>query len=327
MERSLKLYQNGDVDAIRDEINKAAEIGRTDSTASARRTFTQEADAMANAGAPLATQFPTLDRALGGGLWAGMLVGIAGPPGSAKTMVAGQLARAWAERGCPVAFVAADESPRRLMRRIGQGMGIDRDLLRRGDGAALAQLRELDAKLPALSIYDGGAHAAVAERAVDDLLREVTPTGHRVLIIDSLQSLQKVHSAGEASSEDRRAQIDDLVDTLKQAARRGLIVVVTSEVNRRSFSSRNAAERSDPISSFKESSGIEFGLDLGIFLSSPKGMNGTFDAEVVKNREGEKPTFRLGLHFPTATLMEVFVDDEQEEKPDPSAEESRAILR
>lgn len=89
---------------------------------------------------PVATGFPVLDGALGGGVRPGELVLLAGPPGVGKTVMALQWARRAARSGQRAIFVCYEHDPSTLLLRlIALELGETAD----ADGLARSQLAKL----------------------------------------------------------------------------------------------------------------------------------------------------------------------------------------
>jgi hypothetical protein len=192
--------------------------------------------------------------------------------------------------GDHVVLLAADESPQGLALRLGQLLGYDRDVLEGGDTADAEAA--LDAYGDQLWILDG------AEWTVEAATLLLPPGG--VLLADSIQTLR---AAGTEGAEPR-ARVDAIVHALKGATRSGLLVLATCELARGAYRSNDPAQRTNSLAAFKESGSVEYGMDGALVLRTVSGEPDLVDVEVVKNRLGSKPEFRLRLDRMRALFTE-----------------------
>jgi hypothetical protein len=121
-----------------------------------------------------------------------------------------------------------------------------------------------------------------------------------VFIVDSLHSAPFRSDA--EGHEGPRTKIEARIKAaVNLAIKHRVCFIATSELNRGSYRSRAQAEQVADLAAFKESSGIEYGADLGILLRSvPEAQNKVIEVSIAKNRLGESDvTFRLerGAHF------------------------------
>ena len=254
-------------------------------------------------GPRLRTGFAGIDEACRGGMRQGLVV-IGGAPGAGKTGMACQLAVQWATEGHKVHVLAYDESADGLLIRIGQQLGFDRTRLEEGDPVARAKLRERLDEYPNLELWDACEDKVGIEDAAAYLAsKKGNETG--VLIVDSIQ---RAFTSSSKDAQDRRAEVDDVVNAAVTAAKQhGLLVIGTSEVNRAAYRLTKATENSEPLSWFKETGGVEYGAHMAICLRSVQGMKGQSDVIIAKNRwsGGTDKLMRVRFDFISATFSEV----------------------
>lgn len=118
----------------------------------------------------IASGVPALDALLGGGIDRGTSTLLLGPPGSGKSTIAVQYAKAAADRGDHAAVFMFDETRSALLTRC-NGVGIR---FEQGTGPGQLMLRQID---PAE--ISPGEFVALVRRSVED-------NGARVVVIDSL---------------------------------------------------------------------------------------------------------------------------------------------
>jgi KaiC/GvpD/RAD55 family RecA-like ATPase len=231
-------------------------------------TPTERARHIGGTGTRLPTGIETLDRATRGGPSSGKLLVIGGAPGAGKTTLVVQVGRHYTQQGHAVAILAADEDADGLLIRWGQSEGIERDTLEMGMEESRARLAELLADKPKLLLVDADEDGATVED-VAERLAEIAAGGVGVLILDSIQTLRTRRSE---TADSPRARIDEVIATLKRAAKeRGFLVLATCELSRGAYRSQNAADRIDDLAAFKESGGIEYGATTLLVLRSVKG--------------------------------------------------------
>jgi KaiC/GvpD/RAD55 family RecA-like ATPase len=261
------------------------------------------------AGPRLATSLPTLNRATRGGIPpTGKVIVIGGAPGAGKTSLACQEAFAWACTGICVTMLCADEDADGILTRIGQSLGIPRDLLERADDAARVELAEHMRAAPTFELVDAEEEeGATLELVAERLAARRQGTEPAVLVIDSLQTV-----AAEAASKarDSREQINLTLKTIKKLAKRfRLTVIATSELGRAAYRETQAKNKEvNLLSAFKESGAIEYGVTLAIVLRGLDEGEATIEAVIVKNRLGgprDKPSIELKMDADRAQLVEV----------------------
>ena len=248
------------------------------------------------------TGFPTFDQATRGGWCLEGIAVLGGAPGAGKTSLLTQLARRWAKQGIPTSILAADEAGDGLLIRIGQAMGFDRDKLEAGDAIVREDFaRKLETDLSDLVLVDAGEDGVYLEDVVEELCTRATARP-AVLLVDSIQTIR---AQGTDEADGPRPRVNAVMDGLKAAARRGLLVVATSELSRAAYRSRDVKDRIDDLAAFKESGGVEYGTPFAMVLRRLRDDPGIVEASIAKNRWGAHLTARLKLDYPTASFGEV----------------------
>jgi len=252
--------------------------------------------------ARLATNFPTIDKVTRGGLLLGKVVAVGGAPGAGKTAWMIKLASQWLGEGIACGFLAADEDPDAVLIRFGQLIGLSRDKLESGDEEERARLADWCRTVP-LILVDGDEDGVTID-SVSKALRESAGEGRSVLFVDSMQTAR---SGGPPERDgDPRARVNAVVRALKVAGKRdGHLVIASSELARGAYRNRDQAENVTPLSAFKESGDVEYGVALALVLVSVPGSSDLVDAEIVKNRLGHgKPPFLLRHEHARADVFE-----------------------
>jgi KaiC/GvpD/RAD55 family RecA-like ATPase len=304
LESASRMYANKKFAEARLVLQRALAVRPS---AGAWVTPAERARRLGSMGPKISTGIGVLDHVTRGGLRAGKLVVIGGGPGSAKTTLVTGWALRFARAGHRVVVVAADEGASGLLVRMGQATGAgSRDELEDGQPEAKDRLAATLEEIPGLSLVDAGEDEAIAvEDAAEHLISDAAAgDAPGILIVDSIQTAR---TRDDDAADGERMRVGGIVRVLRSAARHGLLVVATSEVSRASYRSRVVAERADPLASFRESSAIEFGADVAVFLASVKGEGNAIDLDVVKNRLGPRDSTRLSLDRTTATLIEIDV--------------------
>lgn len=248
----------------------------------------------------LPTGWPTFDAATRGGIPLGKLLVMVGAPGVGKTTLCVELGVKLARAGVHVAILAADEEADGLLVRIGQVLGLAREEIEDGNAAACERLAaELD-QLPNLMLFDADENELTVN-AVAELLAKAAGGAPAVLIIDSIQTAR---ATGSDEADGPRARVDAIVAALRAAAKRGLLVLATSEAVRASYRSKRADEQINPLAAGKESGSIEFRAHGVLLLTEAEGEAGVVDVAIPKLRFGRKEPFRLRQDFASATFVE-----------------------
>ncbi len=280
------------------------------------RTPKERALTLGSTGERMPTGLSVVDEWSRGGLLPRRLVAIGGAPGAGKTTLALQLAHRYHDQGHPVAVLAADEDADGLLMRWGQQCGLTREDLEQGnEGARKVLANYVDSDR--LMIIDADDEKATIEDAAKWLVTLAEKLGRTgVLVVDSIQTARSEHS----DDLQVRERVDQVVKVLKAMRRLGLLVVATSEVSRSFYG--KSTERTEPLAAFKESGGIEYGLDVAIVLDSVKGEVGQVDVFVPKSRLGRSDRHtvacRLSMDFARAKFAEI-------RRPEAESDETDAV--
>jgi KaiC/GvpD/RAD55 family RecA-like ATPase len=268
--------------------------------------------------ARLATGIETLDRALTGGFGRGHVHLVTAPPGNFKSSWLTWLAATFAAAGHPVAYVSADEGPRRTLQRL-RKMSADSALPLHFAGTESPV--EEEARFVAEEAARLTREAAVAAiKGKRHLPRDVEDDGiieyhvrtlglqrTGVLVLDSAQC---VRTARSGSMRDEYQRINELMLVVRSVAEKhGLVVVMASEANRSSFRARDDKDNATGLSSGKGSSALEYKADTPMTMRKVKADDGTtvIRAKLEKNREGpEEPEWQM--RWDGRTFAEVDVE-------------------
>lgn len=312
------------LDGADEKIHEIVSLARKARSGPAGRSaVTRALELGARSGDPLPTDLESLDASTRGGLRAGHIVVLQGPPGAGKTSLAVQLARHYALAGHATAILACDEPADGLLIRWGQQEGLDRGQLERGEPHPCRYLADQIRPLR-LVLTDADETATLLEDAAQEAAALAQGTGRPgVLVVDSLQTVRcRAHEAvGVAMSQ--RERIEITVRVLKHSSRTlGLLVIALSEVNRGAYRGGPDA-KINPLAAGKDSSAIEYGCSLLLDLSSVPDESDLVHVQTPKNRLGPgKDPWRLRLDRDRAQLYEVPLRDANEE-PDEAEQERR----
>jgi KaiC/GvpD/RAD55 family RecA-like ATPase len=258
-------------------------------------------------GTRVSTPFATLNTATRGGLLPKKVIVVGGAPGAGKTGAIAVAVKTFLESGHPVAVVASDEGADAFLIRIGQQTGITRDDLERGDAIARSALHSALHRKP-LTVVDPDESAFTVEELAAHVGTRSTTEKPGVLVVDSLQSSLALFAANAVDNKgsDLRARVEAAMRSLRRLAKEhAIIVIVTTELNRGAYRSKNENDRSEDLASFKESSGIEYAADVALVLRNVAGAPDLVDVSIAKNRLGPRTAFRLRSDRDRATYQEV----------------------
>lgn len=247
--------------------------------------------------ARLATGIETLDAALNGGFGPGHVHLVTAPPGNFKSSWLTHLAVTFAAAGSPVAYVSADEGPRRTLQRI-RKMGAPTALPLHFAGTEspveeearfVADEAARMTREAAVAVIRAGSHIErdlTDDGVIDHVVRSHGLKRAGVLVLDSAQC---VRTARSDRMRDEYQRINELMLVVRAIAERhGLVVVMASEANRSSFRARDDKDNATGLSSGKGSSALEYKADTPMTLRKAKADDGTtvIRARIEKNREG-----------------------------------------
>ena len=247
------------------------------------------------------TGLERLDKLTGGGPVYGSRWYLLGAPDAGKTALIVQLYDLWAQRGVIVGLLAVDEEPGDITTRLAQrGRWTRAECEQR----APADIDAMAAELPPVRMYDG---LWTIEAAAADLATFAAAEGKRAaLLIDSLQTVSCDVDRDDMSM---HAQVTARVRAIRTVATRyRLIVVVTSEMNRASYRSLEAADASKnagDLAAAKESGAVEYSARVMLSLRSVRDDGDKIEVHVAKNKHGPRgDVFYLALDRGRMTLTE-----------------------
>lgn len=289
------------------------------------------------------TLCPPLDRYTGGGLQTGRFITIGGAPGVRKTSYALAMAHAIASAESPRAlcvFIAGDEPRDGLLSRIGQMAGMSRSALDDEDLANSVPSWDFVAQhmktVPNLVLFDPTADHVTVEEVAEWAGAEARRTNARlVLIVDSLQTAPfSCDSTGDGGREKSvREKVNDRVKMLKRIKEHErACVIVISELNREGYRTGQKAD----LSSFKESSDIEYGADVAMAIVGIKSEDGVdknlVEVTLLKNRLGPNDVaFKLRrtarCTFETEEQLEAEMENVRSIKAEREAKEAAEFER
>lgn len=272
------------------------------------------------------TGLPTLDDWTEGGVPFGATVCISGPPGTGKTTLALQLAReAREQHGAAVAAAFYDEGVEGAALKLGQQIGLDYEPLRKGDEKAIVALE--DYCLFNVT-YGAFQFVPVSQELVQMLAnaqRNKIKAHPLVLISDTLQKA-RFELPDDGPNGGERFRIEREVVLLRDAALTlPALNIMTSEVSRGAYASRDPGKRTTGLASSAESRSIEYACELLLVLS--RRTDGLVEVEVAKNRLGRgrgNGHFVLRHDRDRALYLEVDMDAAQAENDEREREQAAA---
>jgi len=260
------------------------------------------------------TGIEPLDRLSRGGIPAIGRSVIIGAPSAGKTYLAAVIARHQATaEGVAVGWLGSDEDVEDVVIRWGQMCGLDLEALERCDPVALDDLVASYAGCR-VAWYRGDV---TIERAAADL-RQRYPDGPALLVADSLQT---VACEGGASAMSPRELVEANVRALRRVStEHRLRTLATSEANRASYRSEEAADQASDIATGAESRAIEFGAQQVLRVRTPKGHPDIARVIVAKNRRADRGEFFVRLVRPNHAAVPC---DDPDGSPEVRAEARR----
>lgn len=242
------------------------------------------------------TSLPTLDAATRGGLLLRRVHVVGGEPDAGKTALLVQLLLEAARQGYAVAIYAVDEPGEGIEDRIGQSLGVGLEDLEANRVAAIRWLADAVRDLPHVLLIEQGEQGfATIEDAAEALLAHAKRHKLRgcVLGVDSLQTAAcRAYFTAQPPRLDRE-RIEAMTAALKAVAKRGIGVLVTSELGRASYAAKPGQQKSPAMAAFKGSGSIEYSMTVGLVLTRiMKGDHaGDVCITVPKNKRGD-PAYR-----------------------------------
>lgn len=239
--------------------------------------------ALANEGDPVPTGIPWLEARLRrGGLTAGRILCVGGPPFAGKTTIIVDIALNLAQK-IPVFALFSDEGRTQAAVRIGVMLGVSLEDIETDPIRAAPLIKERRGER---SIYLVKPESPLGNvKSMFDLVASRVPKGDPAAVI--LDSVQTIPARPDTDMSKEREAIKDFMRVCRGRAEEDRrIVVASSQSNRESYRKRRAEENSVGITSFAGSASIEFLFDMGIVLSLPDEDSEIVRAQVVKNRLG-----------------------------------------
>lgn len=239
------------------------------------------------------TGLSSLDSKLDGGLPRGSVTVIQGRPGIGKTLLATQIAIGLGSR-CGVGALLADEGLPGARLRIGQQLGYDRRLLKKGDPDVLAGARSEFSRLcPHWYFLDPTCPEATVEQFAERLDALLPAELPRVWLLDSAQVLR---SARRTARMDARQSVMAVVQVIRELTlKHRAITLLVSQVNRGSYRAKREEEQIDPLAAGSETSQIEYMAELILHLDGKP--RDQVKLKCVKNRISGEGEFQLSLRL------------------------------
>ncbi len=251
----------------------------------------------------VSTGWPTLDRATNG-LMGGDLVVIAGRPSMGKSWLIMQMAHCAARLGNRVSFCSMEMSLKQIGRRwLGMSTGINPNFIRAGEVGTYGEDRiveELLAERGRPDMYMLGGDMAKSVSSAEGMILEFAPN---IMFVDAAYLLTP--SGRKNGYINRWESITEVVHELKQLAlRHDIPVVISVQFN------RNQSNRSKKTFDLGDIAGSDaIPQDASIVLGVRDGPSPNEHCqrviEVMKNREGDTPTFATDFSFTPVRMGEV----------------------
>lgn len=249
------------------------------------------------------TGIAPLDKLSRGGLpfpWRVLLVGA---PSAGKTfletVIADAMARSLVDTGISVGILGVDEEPDDLVVRLAQIAGYTIEEIEQRDPTTLSEIVQALEPLP-IRLYDA---SHTIESAAADLAQMAEAKKSRAaLFVDSIQTARS--EAGIAVGADTsRAIVEANIAAVRFVATKyRMLVAVTSEANRNSYRTQQAADESNDLAAGAESRTIEYGAQTMLMLRTPKDHPNVIWCRVTKNRRANHGEFFLRIDREQHTL-------------------------
>jgi RecA/RadA recombinase len=283
---------------------------------------------MAKQGDAIPTKFAPIDRACrGGGLRTRRIISIAGPPEAGKTMLVCQILNELAPF-YTIACLFADEGWESAAVKLGQQLGWDREKLEASDeGTLLKFIQQIEGMKV---IFENPQAPGMCVQRLVETLERIDPDDSkpRILVIDSAQ---RVRTFPESDVEgDPRREVMELMVYLREIVQsKNLLVILTSQVHRGFYQSKEATKKAAGIASGAESRSIEFESDIYLVLDRPN-EEGLGRCMLEKNRlrSGSSVPFMIRIDHGRAKLIEIDPEAaEQETQARQNAELRKLIAK
>lgn len=245
-----------------------------------------------------ATGIPPLDSMLSGGMPAGRSLYVVAPMEAGKTSLADFMGYNMAKAGLHVGGLWCDEGRDAASVRFGQMLGLERDLLERGDPETADRFDKLSAGL-SLDFMETDSEKAT----IEELFRRGARRSGNAVSVNIVDSLQRTPLDGEKPGMEPRLKVRATARACAKGGGPRSIVIATAQANRASYAAKREQDRIRPEAAGAESSEVEFAADVQLFLEAVPDSD-LVRVKVTKNRvgfRGEKGTFFLRLNRARAT--------------------------
>ncbi|WP_020476355.1 DnaB-like helicase C-terminal domain-containing protein [Zavarzinella formosa] len=228
----------------------------------------------------------------------GMMNVFAGPTGVGKTALVMQLVSdVLANNSGVSAFVANVEmDPKQLTRRMMAsasgiaGTKIDGNDLTKAEKATLMQAAKgLQPVASRITFWDG-------EFSLSAMVGDIEATDPKILVIDYVQRLTV--GTDETKGDEERTRLNDLMNKLREFAKRGVCVIILAAVSRQK-GSRGSNYEGLGLASMRGSSELEYATDNVFIMEARKEGTNIIDLKHEKNRSGPLKTVALKFHGET----------------------------
>lgn len=259
----------------------------------------------------ITTGWDTLDLATNG-LMGGDLIVIAGRPSMGKSWLLSHMAYSASESNLKVAFCSMEMSLKQIARRwLGMSTGINPNFIRSGEVGTYSEERMfqmIEDQKNKKNIHLLGGDMAKSVSAVENMILEFQPD---ILFVDAAYLLTP--SGRKSGYISKWESIAEVVQELKKMAIRHDIPVVISVQFNRNQKSRTRTQLDLGDIAGTDTIPQDASIVLGIRNGPSPNENCQRIVEVMKNREGDTPTFATAFSFTPVRLHEVELVEEGEE--------------
>lgn len=226
-----------------------------------------------------------LDERTGGGPVYGTRWYFPGAPDAGKTALLVQVAHEYAARGVVVGMLAVDEEAGDLVTRLAQRIGYARYLCELRPVDTLQSIGAALGSLP-FRFYDD---TWTIDAAAADLAEAAKEAGGRAaLVIDSLQTVRcEAENVAELAGREMSevAAVTARVKTIRAVATRyRQILLVTSEMGRGAYRSRDPEQQTSTLAASKWSGAVEYSGRVIVGVRSVAGETDLLEIELAKNK-------------------------------------------
>ncbi len=276
---------------------------------------------MAAQGEPIPTGIPFLDRWFRkGGLYAGKLITLVGPPGAGKTTLATMILNSMSPQ-IPGRGLFVDEGRQEAAVRMGQQLGYSQDDLESG---APGLIQFMAQRLEGTFLLDDpDEKGACVMHSMELLSRQGNGVLRgRLLVVDSAQRVRYTPQTPPGERETIELVSYGMRDECRA---RKAIGILTSQSAREQYKAKRIEDRGHVLAASAGSRAPEYACDMQITFDIPD-ENDVVRCEVAKNRMGKRGVFFLKLDRVKAELIEVDASarEESEQQEQVELAEARA---